>query len=253
MKIKLDESKVLEFKIDTSSGCVLEDLKGHLRFTFGGVEYGFRAKVEEGCFKVEVPPFKNVISDTLTESISKNKELIVEGRLDVISNNSYIVPWSGKIEIEIPVSMKISEGGTLDKKKKVTVSDPENDEILNAFNEVFNPKTNEAVKVSKFKDVLVEEKDEGGHTGPTGPGPGGKELVTEEDNAKYKCKPCGWIYDPEKQGKPFSEWDGPCPKCGAPKSKFVKVIKEEEDKTPKPPKRSRFAENLEKAYVKTGV
>jgi rubredoxin len=260
MKIKIDEAKTLEFKIDTSSGCATEDLQGFLRFNFGGVEYGFPAKITEGCFKVEVPPFKNVVNDQITESISKNKALIVKGRLDVIANkNTYVTPWKGDIDIEVPVSMKISEGGTLDEKKKVTVSDPEKESLIKEFNKLFDDESssNEAVKVSKFKDVLVEEKDEGGHTGPTGPGPGevkGDEiLVTEEDNAKYKCKPCGWIYDPAKQGKPFSEWDGPCPKCGAPKSKFVKVIKEEEDKTPKPPKKSRFAENLEKAYVKTGV
>ena len=50
-------------------------------------------------------------------------------------------------------------------------------------------------------------------------------LITEEaDMSKYKCKPCGWVYDPAKHGnKPFSEWSGPCPECGAPKSKFKKL------------------------------
>lgn len=164
MKIKIDESKTLEFKIDTSSGCALEDLEGFLRFSFGGVEYGFPAKIEEGNFKVEIPPFKNVINNKLTESISKNKELIVKGRLDVIANKTTIVtPWSGDIDIEIPVSMKISEGDEILKKEEVTVSDPDKKSVIEAFNEAFNPPVEDAVKTSKFKDALdieIEVKEE---------------------------------------------------------------------------------------------
>lgn len=210
MKIKLDESKVLEFKIDTSSGCVLEDVKGYLRFSFGGVEYGFRAKVEEGHFKVSVPPLQNVISSRLTESISKNKELVVEGRLDVFTGNSYVVPWNGKIEIDIPVSMEISEGGTLDEKKKITVTDPEKDDILNAYDEVFNPdKLEEAVKASKFKDALDKEKE-----------------IEEEDPTDEEVDEM----------------------CGADHKKKKKKKNEEPD--PIPVKKSRFAQSLEKTYVK---
>lgn len=218
MKIKIDEAKTLEFKIDTSSGCALEDMEGFLRFSFGGVEYGFPAKISEGCFKVEVPPFKNVINDQITESISKNKALIVKGRLDVIANkNTYVTPWSGDIDIEVPVSMKISEGDEILTKKKVTVSDPDKESIIEEFNKIFDPpKSDEAVKASKFKDVLVEEEEttvvvneEGGHTGPTGPGPGEKADEGRE------------------------------------------IMKTEEEE--KPPKKSRFALDLEKAYVKTGA
>jgi rubredoxin len=45
---------------------------------------------------------------------------------------------------------------------------------------------------------------------------------------KYRCKPCGWIYDPAKTGKEFSEEpkDFKCPKCGAPKSEFEPVKEE---------------------------
>jgi rubredoxin len=49
--------------------------------------------------------------------------------------------------------------------------------------------------------------------------------LNEADSDRYKCKPCGWIYDPEEEGKPFNEQPDTykCPKCGAPKSEFVKV------------------------------
>jgi rubredoxin len=51
-----------------------------------------------------------------------------------------------------------------------------------------------------------------------------KLLIEEGDMSKWKCQPCGWVYDPKEHGgKPFSDWSGPCPECGAPKSKFKKL------------------------------
>lgn len=46
---------------------------------------------------------------------------------------------------------------------------------------------------------------------------------------KYICDECGWIYDPKKEGKPFSEQPDSykCPKCGAPKSEFSPYTKNE--------------------------
>jgi len=56
---------------------------------------------------------------------------------------------------------------------------------------------------------------------------------TKSNIAKYKCKVCGYIYDPEKgdpeggikPGTPFEEIPGSwkCPACGAAKSEFEKV------------------------------
>lgn len=44
--------------------------------------------------------------------------------------------------------------------------------------------------------------------------------------AKYKCSVCGYIYDEEKEGKPFSELTE-CPICKQPVSKFEKLPEEE--------------------------
>lgn len=113
MKIKLTESKKLEFNMDTV-GCSWEDLKGHLRFTFENVEYGFPADFKDGKLVVDVPPFQSIISEKLNESISKNKQIIVKGRLDVIANeNSYVMPWSGDVEIEIPVAVRVKSNKDL--------------------------------------------------------------------------------------------------------------------------------------------
>ena len=50
---------------------------------------------------------------------------------------------------------------------------------------------------------------------------------------KYRCIPCGWVYDPAKgdpengvaPGTPFEELpeDWSCPLCGAYKSQFEKI------------------------------
>ncbi|NVM30697.1 MAG: rubredoxin [Candidatus Helarchaeota archaeon] len=43
--------------------------------------------------------------------------------------------------------------------------------------------------------------------------------------ARWRCRICGYVYDEEKQGTPFEQlsefWR--CPKCNAPKDKFVKI------------------------------
>jgi len=107
MRIKLNEPKKLEFNMDTV-GCSWEDLKGHLRFTFENVEYGFPAEFNNGKLTVDVPPFQSVISENLNESISKHKEIVVKGRLDVIANeNNYVTPWEGDVEIEVPVAIRV--------------------------------------------------------------------------------------------------------------------------------------------------
>ncbi len=42
---------------------------------------------------------------------------------------------------------------------------------------------------------------------------------------KWRCKVCGWIYDEDKENTPFEQlpdnWR--CPRCNAPKNKFVKL------------------------------
>ena len=40
--------------------------------------------------------------------------------------------------------------------------------------------------------------------------------------AKWKCSVCGYVYDEEKEGKPFSELDA-CPVCKQPASAFEPI------------------------------
>ena len=127
MKLKINESKIFEFEMDTS-GCSWKELKGHFRLTLDDVEYGFPAKVEEGIIKVEVPVFKDVLNEAVKSSLYKHKEITVPARLDLVANGeAFITPWEGNIDIEIPVSVKITEEKAIkpDGKQKVKVTDPD--------------------------------------------------------------------------------------------------------------------------------
>ena len=44
--------------------------------------------------------------------------------------------------------------------------------------------------------------------------------------AKYRCSVCGYVYDEEKEGKPFSELEK-CPVCGQPSEVFEKIEEDE--------------------------
>ena len=170
MKIKLNESKTLEFNVDTS-GCKEEELKGYLRFTFEGVEYGFPAIFESGTIKVEIPAFQKILSQRLTEGIYKSKEVVVKARMDIIANEEvYTSPWSGDIDIEIPVSISIKEdkdsNSSKEIRKKLSVSDPA---LMEAFDDMLkktklqdklNEKTEEKVKVKIEEEKVDKEKEE---------------------------------------------------------------------------------------------
>lgn len=41
---------------------------------------------------------------------------------------------------------------------------------------------------------------------------------------KYVCTVCGWVYDPEVEGKSFEDasYDFVCPLCGVGKEDFIK-------------------------------
>jgi hypothetical protein len=156
MKINLNESKTLDFNMDTS-GCSAKDLQGFLRFNFEGVEYGFPAKFEKGGLKVDIPPFKKIVNEEIVKSFKKLKEINIESRLDVVVKESmHVVPWSGFISLELPVSIKVKE-------EKEEIPEEDRKALSEEFNKVF--KSNDEEKVTKIKDLFdgkikIDEKEE---------------------------------------------------------------------------------------------
>jgi hypothetical protein len=151
MRIKLNENKVIKFNIDNIVGSSMDNLKGYFRFIFEDIEYGFPAEFNNNSISVKIPAFKNILNGKLMESLSKHSEVRVKGRMDIIANNdTYVCPWMGDVDIEIPVSIKIQENE--DKKEnKINIKDVmENIEKEN--------KNKESKFKSRFSIMLKEKK-----------------------------------------------------------------------------------------------
>lgn len=109
MKLKINESRILEFGMNVN-GCSSKNLKGCFRLEFDGMEYGFPAIFDSNEIKVNIPPFTNILTEGMKQNLYKSKEVIVNGRLDIVANNeSYILAWEGDVEIEVPISVKLME------------------------------------------------------------------------------------------------------------------------------------------------
>lgn len=163
MKLKINESKTLEFEMDTS-GVSWKELQGFFRLTLENVEYGFPVTIDEGIVRVVIPVFKDVLHESIRSSLYEHKEVTVKARLDLIANNeAYISPWSGELDIEIPVSVNIKEEKVIDKKEKkshkVTVIDPDVKEYLDE--EKKKPKKSKLLDAfTKTYDPVDEKKEE---------------------------------------------------------------------------------------------
>lgn len=152
MKIRIDKEKLLEFKMDVS-GVAEDKIQAYLRFTVEGVEYGFPAKVNKGKISVNIPPFKDVVSENTNKCLSESDEVLVKGRLDIIANESaYVRAWEGNVDIEVPVSISVSSGEqeVVGEKKKITVIDPDLTEIL-------EEKQESKDNISKIFDEKIEK------------------------------------------------------------------------------------------------
>ncbi len=68
--------------------------------------------------------------------------------------------------------------------------------------------------------------------------------------AKYKCSVCGYIYDEEKEGKPFSEMKE-CPVCKQPPEKFKNIEDTEKEEKKAKEKQTKTDSNKEKAKKET--
>ncbi len=128
MRLKINESKTLEFEMD-ASGVSWKELQGFFRLTLENIEYGFPVNIDEGVVTVDIPIIKDVLHESVRTALYEHREVTVKARLDLIANNeAYINPWSGEIDIEIPVSVKVTE--ERGKEKIVKVVDPDIKEYL---------------------------------------------------------------------------------------------------------------------------
>lgn len=160
MKLKINESRILEFEMDID-GCSWKEIKGYFRFELNNIEYGIPAKIEEKRVIINIPSFSKILNEDVKKYINKNKTIPIKARLDMIANDIYTIPWNGEIEMELPVSIKISEEKL--EKKKIKIDEPKiktkeentkKEEKIKEENTKKEIKFEENEKVSKFKKFI---------------------------------------------------------------------------------------------------
>lgn len=101
ISLNINESKKLRFKISLS-GVQPQDLQGAMRIISEKVEYGFPIKIDNGDVVVEVGPLADIYPDKVKDNI------ILDSKLEIIADSTYLVPWSGKISLKNPIKVEAS-------------------------------------------------------------------------------------------------------------------------------------------------
>lgn len=99
LELDINEAKTLEFEVQIQ-GIGYNNLKGSLRFTIGGVEYGFPATVTETTVLIDIPPLSKVIKSGLKDGERASCKLEMWG------DGFYMKPW-GEEEITFKVPIQV--------------------------------------------------------------------------------------------------------------------------------------------------
>jgi hypothetical protein len=118
LTINPNEEKTIGFVVEINGvGC--EEMTGHVRFAFEGVEYGFPVHFDGDQILATIKPLNKLFEGKLKNGT------ILEARLDLASlnHNYYFNPWSDEIQVKMPVSVeaKIIEDGGGVKRPSVSV------------------------------------------------------------------------------------------------------------------------------------
>lgn len=146
LNINSNEKKKLKFGISIS-GAQTRDLRGALRLTIEGIEYGFPISTMDDKIIVEIPPLKDVVFQ-----INESKRYDV--KLELIAADTYIIPWTDVAKIKTPVAVKISETLTEEDEpeKKPFIG------VINVDEEIIIEKKPEPVKIKKVEKPKSKSK-----------------------------------------------------------------------------------------------
>jgi hypothetical protein len=100
LEISSSKNKTIKFQIELSGANVAE-LDGKLRLIIDNVEYGFPVQISSETIVAELPALNQVVKKSLKEGDE------IEGRLDVVSGDTIIVPWTGKFVIRNPLKLEV--------------------------------------------------------------------------------------------------------------------------------------------------
>ena len=99
IKLNTNEKKRLKFNIEVS-GVQTTDLKGSMKIISDGVEYGFPIGLDGGKVVVEIRPLSEISKLEFKDGQS------LPARLEIIANETFLVPWSDTIRIENPIKVE---------------------------------------------------------------------------------------------------------------------------------------------------
>lgn len=154
IKINTNESKKLKFKVSVS-GVQAQDLRGSMKIIMDGIEYGFPIRIDNGSVVVNVSPLTEVTGRQFKDGDT------FDSRLELIANETYLVPWTDKIKVENPVKVEatiesMEEEVTEEKKPKISVSDISEEEDTEKDDSKMKNFLNDEKNINKDEDVEVK-------------------------------------------------------------------------------------------------
>ena len=124
MILNTNEPRTMHFDVNIQ-GVDYKQLKGSLKFTLEGVEYGFPVTILKDHMEVKVPALDDIIKKGLTDGKT------IECNLDILGEGFYMMPWQGKFELKkqaiVEARMSYDEPSSSKPKstnKKIDVKEP---------------------------------------------------------------------------------------------------------------------------------
>ena len=112
IKLNCQRAKQIKFGVSVA-GVDIRDLKGAVRLTHEGIEYGFQIQILDEDIFVEIPPLENIILKKLNDNDT------IEAKLEIIADDVYSVPWADTIRIERPIKVEATIQETEEVQEKV--------------------------------------------------------------------------------------------------------------------------------------
>ena len=101
LTINPNEEKTINFVVEIN-GVDCQEMTGHVRFSYGDVEYGFPVEFHGDEITATIKPLNEIFDGHLKNGMT------LAARLDLAApeHNYYFNPWADEIEIKMPVSVE---------------------------------------------------------------------------------------------------------------------------------------------------
>lgn len=101
LTINPNEEKTINFVVEIN-GVDCQEMTGHVRFSYGDVEYGFPVEFHGDEITATIKPLNEIFDGHLKNGMT------LAARLDLAApeHNYYFNPWADEIEVKMPVSVE---------------------------------------------------------------------------------------------------------------------------------------------------